>query len=448
MEWLAALAVLTVTGTFGMAARAFRHSQRRLRREALQRAVSACRLDGMEPGTAGVARGRRGGLRIRVESARTAAFKCLRVTIDGVVPTVQAVSTHRRWSDAVFGSGDVEVGDPYFDEHVVLLGPPATVRGLFTADVRALVREVFGWDARIRLGGGSIVAEFPETKGSFGPPGPRVRALVDLAERLEPGPSDGQRLAAIVRGDPLSTVRVTALETLLAEDPENDLTRAVLRDAARDAAPAVRLKAAQALGDEGIPVLHELAATSGVEDAYASAAISALGDRLPSDRARQMLAAAEADLRVPRARALLQLLAARGPEEVELVTSLLARRADSPVSAFVASSSALAAAAVEALVAAEVPSAETHLVAALASSAPGVAQAAAFGLGQIGTALAVPPLREAERQRGDLRSQARQSIAAIQARLTGATPGQLSLTGGAEGQVSVVDSADGRVSLD
>jgi hypothetical protein len=40
----------------------------------------------------------------------------------------------------------------------------------------------------------------------------------------------------------------------------------------------------------------------------------------------------------------------------------------------------------------------------------------------------------------------RAAIAAIQARLTGATPGQVSLAGAA-GEVSVVDSPDGRVSL-
>jgi hypothetical protein len=39
-------------------------------------------------------------------------------------------------------------------------------------------------------------------------------------------------------------------------------------------------------------------------------------------------------------------------------------------------------------------------------------------------------------------------LVAIQLRLTGATPGQVSLASGDTGQVSVVDSTDGRVSLE
>jgi HEAT repeat protein len=94
------------------------------------------------------------------------------------------------------------------------------------------------------------------------------------------------------------------------------------------------------------------------------------------------------------------------------------------------------------------PAAEAPLVAALTSAVPGVTAAAARSLGQAGTARAVPALRDAEERGGDIRRAARETVALIQSRLTGATPGQVSLAGGEAGQVSVVETADGRVSLD
>ena len=59
----------------------------------------------------------------------------------------------------------------------------------------------------------------------------------------------------------------------------------------------------------------------------------------------------------------------------------------------------------------------------------------------------VTPLRQAE-GRADLARASREAIVAIQACLTGATPGQVSLTGGDTGQLSVADSTDGRVSFE
>jgi hypothetical protein len=61
----------------------------------------------------------------------------------------------------------------------------------------------------------------------------------------------------------------------------------------------------------------------------------------------------------------------------------------------------------------------------------------------------VPALREAAEAGGDMRRAARQAIAEIQARLTGAEPGQLSLAGGEAGALSLADEAGapGRLSL-
>jgi HEAT repeat protein len=133
---------------------------------------------------------------------------------------------------------------------------------------------------------------------------------------------------------------------------------------------------------------------------------------------------------------------------VDAVASYLERRAGADASLLSRANAAMAVAAVEALAEARPPSAEEPLVVALASSVPGVALAAARGLARVGTARVIPALRQSEPQRGDLRSAARQAIAAIRSRLTDARPGQVSLAGGGEGQVSLAGDSDGRVSLE
>lgn len=78
-----------------------------------------------------------------------------------------------------------------------------------------------------------------------------------------------------------------------------------------------------------------------------------------------------------------------------------------------------------------------------------VAGVAARGLGQVGTARAVPALRALEK-RGDreLAPAARQAIAEIQARQIGAEHGQLSLAGTEAGALSLVTAEEpGRLSL-
>jgi HEAT repeat protein len=130
-----------------------------------------------------------------------------------------------------------------------------------------------------------------------------------------------------------------------------------------------------------------------------------------------------------------------------VVASLLDRRLGRDSSVMSAKGAEIAVAAVEALGETCAPAAEGPLTSALGSSVPGVPAAAARSLGRLGTARAVPALRDAEDQGGEVRRAAREAIALIQTRLTGATPGQVSLAG-ASGELSVVDPADGRVTLD
>jgi len=112
-----------------------------------------------------------------------------------------------------------------------------------------------------------------------------------------------------------------------------------------------------------------------------------------------------------------------------------------------AKGAAIAVAAAEALAETATPEAEAPLIAALGSLVPGLPPAAARSLGRVGTARAVPALRDAEERGGEVRRAAREAIALIQSRLVGATPGQVSLAGGEAGHLSVVGATDGRVSL-
>ena len=88
---------------------------------------------------------------------------------------------------------------------------------------------------------------------------------------------------------------------------------------------------------------------------------------------------------------------------------------------------------------------ETLLLLGLQDDDAGVAQTAARALGQVGTIDAVEPLREhaAALLPSELRAAARQAIAEIQARLTGAEAGQLTLAGGEAGALSLAGEGGG-----
>jgi hypothetical protein len=108
----------------------------------------------------------------------------------------------------------------------------------------------------------------------------------------------------------------------------------------------------------------------------------------------------------------------------------------------------VAATAVAALGGLPAEQAEPVLLAALRRDAAEVRLAAAQALGSVGTAAAVLPLQQAaELHRGELRAVARRAVGAIQERLRGAAPGQVTLTHGGEGHVSLADGAAGQVSL-
>jgi hypothetical protein len=345
-----------------------------------------------EAGVAGLAAdsetsfgGTDGELRIRVEVLVEQGDLAAKVVIAGVAPEIgiERGGLGNRIMEAV-GVRDLDVGDPDFDvELAVDSTRPLVARALLDAETRARVREAFRkFDAQT------------------------MRALLDLAHRLEPFNEPETPLARIVRADPLVTVRAAALRTLIESSPKHPRTLEAVRAAGKDADPSIRLRAALAQGEEGLPVLQALAVDAAVDDAIAAGAVAALETHFPLDAAVAAVGRAATGVRVRTGEAAVAALAGAGG-----------------------------------------PPAEQALVAALGASTPSLVEAAARALGRCGGVGAIPELSRAEARGGVTRRAAREAIALIQSRLEGATPGQVSLAGGEAGQVSVVESANGRVSL-
>ena len=375
--------------------------------------------------------GTHGRLGVRMQSFATLRSGT-RVVIEGVARGFQL----RREDRSEPAPPDaVRIGDPPFDAAIVLAGPVPLVRALFDAETRALARDLCGlglwWAVRF----GELVVDLPEPLGlrsRLTPP--LLERFLAFAARLREPVQVETRLVEVAGSDPVPAVRLAALQTLTSQASARAAIRTAHRAAHGDSDPALRLAGALALGSAGVPVLHALAADPDARDQVSASAIAGLGGMMTFERVRPILDAAVAAGRVQTACAALRVMGRGGAKEAAIITAVLAR-----------TEGALAVAAVEALGDTLAPVAEAPLVRSLAEDLPR-AVAAARSLARLGTARAVPELMTAEGRGGELGRAARQAIASIQSRLTGATPGQVSLASGT-GELSVVESADGRVTL-
>jgi HEAT repeat protein len=259
--------------------------------------------------------------------------------------------------------------------------------------------------------------------------------VLALARRLQTPEDVPRRLAENLKGEPVTGVRLQVLATLTREYPSHPATREALLAAREDPDADVRLRAGIALGPEGREVLLAVASGEGAEDATTERAVVALGFHITTAEVEGLLRNALRTRREATARACLGVLGQRRGAVGTLAKVLAVEKPE------------LAAAAADALGATGDTSGEPALLSALEGEAPVVRVAAARALGRVGTAAAVAPLREAEEGDGEMRRTARQAIAEIQARLTGAAPGQLSLAGGESGQLSLAEGEAGRLSL-
>jgi HEAT repeat protein len=193
--------------------------------------------------------------------------------------------------------------------------------------------------------------------------------------------------------------------------------------ALEDPSPSVRLRAASALGSDGVPALRKLASIAqGYEETRASA-LELLCERVDRDEAIRFLGEAlQASSPVVRVAAAGILGRISAPELLgALEQGARDPRFDEDARATFA----------EALANTSSPDAEGPLLAVLDVEVAAIRMAAARGLAKIGTRRAVEkllPLTEGITLDSGVKREARRAIDAIQSRLAGAGAGQLAIS--------------------
>jgi len=328
---------------------------------------------------------------------------------------------------------ELKVGDESFDNAFYVTGPALLVRALLDVEMRHLLARA-NPKCEISIVDGELRADLTEAQiRGF------VPFLLDLSRRLAQPLDIGERLAHNARRDPEAGVRLQNLLLLIHELPKDPKTAAALRIALADPSSEIRLRAAKALGDKGRGALLALAARK-KDDAVSAEAISALGQNLSFERARAILFPAVHRHKTLTAGACLERLSqSRAAADFRAVAKVME-----------CEKGELAAVAAQALGATGNSAAEPLLIKALQREQKDLRLAAAKALGRIGSVAAVLALKEVAELSSlnlDLRKATRQSIAEIQSRLAGASPGQLSLAGAEAGQLSLAVDPAGQLSI-
>jgi hypothetical protein len=341
------------------------------------------------------------------------------------------------------GARELEIGDPMFDELFYIGGAPARVRAVLDVQTRGRI-DTLRAHAHVEIGHSQIRVEVKHLDIDF-----VLRTALEVGQRLSRDIDVPEALADNARLDPRPGVRLANLLVLMREFPEHVMTREAMRAACVDPSSEMRLRAASALGSDGIDVLRELAEGGAADDTCVAQAIYTLGPHLPVNSLQEILDRALRGRALGTAHACLDRLGRSGaPEASEPLLRVL--RTD-PGELALAAARALGHMG---------PAVEKALLRALARDLRGLRAAIAESLGRAGSTAAVLPLKEASaRWSGDrdFTRAARQAIAEIQSRVPGATPGQvslvraeagqLSLAAAEAGQVSLADTAAGRVSI-
>lgn len=361
---------------------------------------------------------RSGPLAVRLEQDET---QRTRLAVSGLGHDAHGVGLSLRRKDLGAAlqrllGGDIAVGSPAFDQAISVQGEAALALAVLDAETRHRVAGLLGGVLRGERVSAALrdgVLEVCLWKRGHGL---SARALadviggvLDVARRLTAPADLAPRIAENLRGEPEEGVRLQCVLTLARQFPHHPATREALLAARLDPSDEVRLQAAIALGNWGREILLDLVETA-ADDSCAARAVQALAggsQGLAPERAEAALRRALADGRGDTARACIE---------------ILGRPAR--------------------------PESESLLLEALGSGDYGISVAAARALGRAGTASAIGPLRAAiPFVGGELGSAARQAIAEIRARLTGAEPGQLSLAGGDAGALSLAGDGPGQLSL-
>ncbi|HYG64776.1 MAG TPA: HEAT repeat domain-containing protein [Thermoanaerobaculia bacterium] len=336
----------------------------------------------------------------------------------------------RREPFVALGAREIETGDESFDQTFLVEGSAGLVMALLDSKARRLLLQI-NVEGELEIRGGVVSVRVTDTTLPQ-----LLPLLLELGQRFTTGSDTVRRLAASAREDREAGVRLRSLLLLEREFPREQVTRDTLRAACSDPAPQIRLRAAIARGAEGRETLMALAEDPEVDDDWSAQAVSTLGRQLPHERTQEILRQSLRRRRLGTAHACLAALGQwRGAALDELV-KVLEREPD-----------ALAAAAALALGESGEAAAEPPLLRALQHGSAEIRSAAATALGRVGTAAAVLPLKEAAEEDRELRRVARQSVAEIQSRIEGASPGQLSLAQSEAGQLSLATDPSGQLSL-
>lgn len=438
-----ALVVVVVLAGVGMALRVLTSRDERQR---LRRIGEACGLTAL-PDSPGpfdrVFRGSAGGLEVAVEHvSRSQGGGVVTVRVDHAARRIRGLSLRPESVGTALekrlGVREIDTGDTLFDADFFVGGPVPEARALLDVATRNDLRCRLLPLARVEVADGVLHAELPAWPDWQGPLSQLLPALLDLARRLTREGSLASRLAENVTNDPHPVVRLRNLQLLVREFWGPAVRPAVLA-ACADSDPEVRLRAAAAVGVEGLPVLLQLAQDGELDDRLRAEAVATLGPRLTAAQASAILQQTSRVLHPATAEACIHVLGGHGAVAIDVLQEALAIGPDS-----------LAAAAARALGATGDPRAEAALLGTLGWNGSEARREAATALGRLGSVAAVLPLKQAAERGAQDRPfarAAREAVAQIQARLPGAAAGQLSLAGVEAGQLTLADSQGGQLSL-
>ena len=338
-----------------------------------------------------------------------------------------------------FGRKEIEIGDEAFDDAVFIRGPELALQAALDPRTRRLVCELL--QAGGRIADGVVCTRVRAPTCSPATAAAALERALEVARRLSDPENILARLCERFRWEHAPGVRLRLLDLLADRFPAEPEARSVFREALLATDDRLRLHAARVLGEEGRQALLDVASCTDGDNAQAVRAIELLGRRLPIEDA---LAALNDALRVGHrnvARAVIQTLGLHGGQlAIDRLGAVLA-----------VGEVDLAAASARALAATNDPGVEARLLGALPSAQPGVTFAVCEALGRVGSIAAVPELRAIASATATDRAVARaagHAIAAIQSRLAGASPGQVSLAEGQAGDLTLTNETEtGRVSL-
>ncbi len=385
--------------------------------------------------------GTRHGHRVAVEFLEGKAPSTT-VRVRGVIGSalIEKETLGSRVAKIIVGN-DIETGDAAFDEELLVRGPEAKMRAVLTSEARRQVRSVVtGWGARVE--GGDITATLRGTNHDARTIRALVSSLVDAARALEEPEDVPGALARNAAADTSPVARLHCLRLLASEWPDLTRTREAIVAALEDPDPRVALAAARGAGERGWAVAHRIALDRRAPEELRIEALHLRDDAAPAEL---VAATAKALLDDPRAQVAAAAVRVSGRRRLRGVAPLidrLAERLDDELRLAVA----------EALGKLGLSTSEDALLELLGSEEPRVKTAAALGLGRCGSVRAVEPLLLAAKTvgllgPGDLKQAVEDSVKRIQARLSGASAGQLSLAAVESGGELSIAEEPGALSL-